>query len=301
VPLLKRNGDYGNKMRGCIIGLALLGGCVALFASVQWHEDLGAMRRDASKSLASDCQGLEACAQRALQLQARELVTTEAAFTLTLAQILLNLAGLAAVAFTVFYARKAWLEAQRSTDAALRAFEADNRTWLTIRAVTIKAITFREGNPEVNVEVEIKNVGKQPAFSVTQYIRTYVSTTASVGRDARDEIIGICKRMASSRGWEGDTLLDGERRALTWSMHAERHQAADDRMRELVRPDSVWAKPVISCLYCVVYQCPGSEEWRYSAGGVMIAPRPGAEWPNDGVASRDTIQARPMFGFTKMV
>ncbi len=60
---------------------------------------------------------------KALEIQAREAVTADNAYDVALFQAALGAAGLAGLGLTVYYAQRAWREAQRSADAAQKAIE----------------------------------------------------------------------------------------------------------------------------------------------------------------------------------
>jgi hypothetical protein len=82
-----------------------------------------ALREHAYPIPEQSCERDGKCDQKALQIQAREAVTADAAFDVALGQLVASVLGVFGVIYTVVYARQAWKEAQRSADAAHEALE----------------------------------------------------------------------------------------------------------------------------------------------------------------------------------
>lgn len=137
--------------------------------------------------------------------EARSAIAAEASLRLSLWQTLISGAGLAGLAFTVHYARKAWKAARDSADAdnaalaeARRASEdarrtaasaeeanrisrealaASQRPWLSLTNVRlIDPLTFHPQNGwRVSLAFEFLNVGGSPAFNVMPNFKVMVA------------------------------------------------------------------------------------------------------------------------------
>lgn len=126
------NGRHLSKVRG----LGLLVAAAILFAGSAWVWNLGATRIALAPRgypvAAPNCDGAKGCEQKA-QVDARTAATAATAATadtalyIALGQLVASFLGLGGVGFTVFYARLAWREAERSANAAQEALD-DTRT-----------------------------------------------------------------------------------------------------------------------------------------------------------------------------
>lgn len=213
----KRNGGDLAQIGGLALGLAFVGLCVAIWFSSFWIADAHRMQAKAYEHPAAHCQGAEDCAEQALKLQARELVSTEAMLDLAFAQSTFGFMGLVGLGITFFYAHRAWVEAKRSADAALKAFEADNRAWVTIKPVAIKSVTWDGETPSITLVLEAENVGQQPAFDVCLGLDTFVSVRSGAGQQRADSLRR--REMFFNRpGSEiGTALISGETWRVTFS------------------------------------------------------------------------------------
>ncbi|MBL8774260.1 MAG: hypothetical protein JNK30_22920 [Phenylobacterium sp.] len=93
-------------------------GVAFVVVALDWGRQETALRERAYPIPQPECSSDAECAEKALQVQAREAATAEAALEVAVFQLALSLAGVIAVGFTIFYAHRAWKEAERSADAA---------------------------------------------------------------------------------------------------------------------------------------------------------------------------------------
>lgn len=126
--------------------LVLLAVGIAVWGA-SWFVDVRALRERAYAIGNTECKEGKNCEQRALRILAREAATADLAFDVAFSQAFLSFFGLAGVGFTVFYARLAWKEAERSANAAHggtaaamaalaageRAAGLELRPWVTLR------------------------------------------------------------------------------------------------------------------------------------------------------------------------
>ena len=104
---------------GAIAAAAVLGAGIILQQGAVFR----AIRERAYPIPSGECHKAGNCDEKALQVQNREAQTADAAFDVALFQFALGLLGLGGVGFTVYYARQAWKEAERSATAAREALE----------------------------------------------------------------------------------------------------------------------------------------------------------------------------------
>ncbi|WP_374575471.1 hypothetical protein [Phenylobacterium sp.] len=107
-------------------GLSLLAAAAILFAGSAWIWNLGATRIALAQRgypvSAPDCSGSKPCKQDTY-IAARTAASADTALYIALGQLVASLLGLGGVGYTVFYARLAWREAERSANAAHEALE----------------------------------------------------------------------------------------------------------------------------------------------------------------------------------
>jgi hypothetical protein len=140
------------------------------------------------------CQQAKDCDEKALQIGAREAVTSDAGFDVALGQLVASVLGIFGVGYTVFYARLAWKEAQHgvtiarqsakgSEDAARYArdsSEQDLRAWLDVSA-SLEDYILKDERVFISVATTIKNIGKTPAFRVWLSHALYCHNGITVG------------------------------------------------------------------------------------------------------------------------
>lgn len=248
----------------------------------------------------SDCQSLVA--------NRRSAAATEASADLTGQQLWLNLFALLGLGATIYYARNAWIEARKSadaaresTDAALKAFEADNRTWLTIRAIEVVRVSVTGGTPNVQIKLEIKNIGPQPAFNVQPNFGAFVSRGATIGIEARDEVISLGGRLATTLMGPGVTLLTDEVYCPVWTSNAEIDPHTEARIASIFKGvDRGFQPRLISAAYSVHYRSPASDRLRYSAGVITLNMKDRSDFPDDGIIPNAEIEATLNQFLTKM-
>ncbi len=248
----------------------------------------------------SDCQSLVA--------NLRGVAATEASADYTGQQLWLNLIGILGLGATILYARGAWLEARKSagaaresTDAALRAFEADNRTWVTIQATGVSDLSVTNGKPRIKVDVELKNIGAQPAFDVHFAAKIFVARGMCIGQSARDGVIEYGQVLAEVPGYSGITLIGGQTDHTALASDAETDPEVEARVATMFSGFTVPPRPrVISAAYCVHYRSPGSEEWRCSAGAIMVSKTDHTDLPENGEVPKSQLRVMIIPSLTKM-
>ncbi len=102
--------------------------------------------------------------EKALQVQAREVATAEAALEISIFQLALSVAGVFGVGFTIYYAHRAWREAERSSVAATASIEhlrVIERAYAYGTAVP--SILKTMGQTTIDLDVRVSNHGKTPA------------------------------------------------------------------------------------------------------------------------------------------
>ncbi len=112
--------DERNKLTSRRLILSLIAAvAIAASGTALWR---GAIFRDIRERAyplpSGQCRKTGDCDERALHVQNREAQTADAAFDVALFQLALSLLGLGGLGFTVYYARQAWKEAEKSASAA---------------------------------------------------------------------------------------------------------------------------------------------------------------------------------------
>ena len=157
----------GSRARA--VGLVALGLGVLAAAALVWQT--GAARSQLRERLFPipklACHGSADCDSLALQIQAREAVTADAAMDIALGQLVLTIVGFAGIAFTVFYARLAWREARRSADIADKGLATLERPFLVVE-ITDTGIDFEGSARRYRpARYRFRNHGRSPAI-ITQ-------------------------------------------------------------------------------------------------------------------------------------
>jgi hypothetical protein len=119
----RRNGRKLSSAGRLVLALIAVGGIVVAVLVANAWVDTTAFRERAYPIPKTECQKAESCDERALEIQAREAVTADAALDVALGQLVASIIGVIGVGYTVFYARQAWKESERSADAASEALE----------------------------------------------------------------------------------------------------------------------------------------------------------------------------------
>lgn len=110
-----------------IVSIALIGG------TLDWAARVAEVRERTYPIPQTQCEKDHTCEEKALQVQAREAVTAEAALQVSFYQLTLSLVGIIGVGFTVYYAHGAWLESRRSAEVAHKDFVATHRPRIRVR------------------------------------------------------------------------------------------------------------------------------------------------------------------------
>lgn len=174
----RRDGREQSPTRRLVIGLLVIasaaGGLLAIAAVVFFLAEqtvgIGRRRDVAEQAAQAYCQkaGREDC--ESLKAQIRSVRADEDAVDVAVGQLWLNVLGLGGLAFTVLYARRAWVEAQRSANAANDAVEETRRNALReLRAyvsVMDLRIIYDERTDDVSATFSIGNFGLTPAREV---------------------------------------------------------------------------------------------------------------------------------------
>jgi hypothetical protein len=131
--------------------------------------DIRALRERAYPIPSTHCQKPQNCDERALQIDAREAITSDNALDVAFGQLALSILGIGGVGLTLYYAHLAWGEAGKSATAAKLALEhAKESSERQLRAyvmVEARGIKFSEAN-SVEYAIKAHNRGQTPARRV---------------------------------------------------------------------------------------------------------------------------------------
>lgn len=286
-----RDGRHNAQVGGLVLGLTLVGLYVVLWLSASWIANAHTLQRKAQEYPAAQCKNADNCAEKALKLQARELVTTEATLELAAFQSALNFIGLLGLGVTFFYAHRAWIEARRSADAALRAFEADNRTWVTVKPVMVESVTWENETPRLCIVLEVENVGSQPAFDIQISFEAYLGRGFGAGQSEIDSLVSM--ELSFARQFpRGETIISGEKLQHRYSTHVQPLP-----MHELRRGmEGVLDKNIVMTINgvcCVIYRSPSLETLHTSACIAWVVRQDRLDFrPEHGDALTENLRVR---------
>ena len=162
----------------------------ASFGALNWaSKSLGVGDEAYAVADASCRQGYD-CEPKDVRLHAAEVRLAQANFRLALFQSVLNIAGLSALALTVYYAHKAWVEAQRTADGAERL----NRPHMHVHNIELIGLAASAEAGKVKNACEFKlfiqNYGNTPGF-VTRWNIVSIPLPALPGAPDYDEAPNI--------------------------------------------------------------------------------------------------------------
>lgn len=111
----------------------------------------------------TECSNDTECAEKALQIQAREAAIAEAAVEVAVFQFALAAASIFLIGLTAFYAHRAWVEARTSAEAATAGIDhlkVIERAYLYGGVETAPLVS---GQATVELRFNVANHGKTPA------------------------------------------------------------------------------------------------------------------------------------------
>lgn len=178
---------------GAIIFMVAIG---MISAALNWGSSTRSIRERAYPIPATQCQQDKSCEEKALQIEAREAVTADVTLDVAFMQLALSLAGVFAVGATLYYAHKAWREAERSANAATKALNQDARqsvhelrAYVFIDTVNILG-PIRPGSPIPDIEISFRNSGQTPAYDVSSCVATrFTNVEDAETEDAEVDIV----------------------------------------------------------------------------------------------------------------
>jgi hypothetical protein len=183
-----RDGRNDDAVRRLALALALILTTAALVFSLEWFSGISGARREAERDTRASCAEGANCEQKSLRLQARELASTEAGFTVAFWQLIVSLAGLAAVSVTVIYAHHAWKEAKRAADIADRALGALERPFLVLQVVESGIEVSEDSTSYGKTTYQLVNFGRTPAiltrrhFAMTWSVPEPIDPQSNIGQ-----------------------------------------------------------------------------------------------------------------------
>lgn len=149
-----------------IVGAAVI--TTALAISTVW--DIRVRREYAESRTQGDCADPKDCGLESLHADIRAAIAAEDIVDLAVWQLLLGVVGLVGVGFTIFYARLAWREAQRSTDGAERM----NRPHIHVQNIELSGLANRVDVGPVKdaceFRLQFQNYGGAPGFVTRWWI-----------------------------------------------------------------------------------------------------------------------------------
>ncbi|MEO6339998.1 MAG: hypothetical protein ABIO39_08185 [Caulobacteraceae bacterium] len=157
-------------------GRLILAGIVAATILVAWLIwDAGASIRDLRERAYpvpnTQCKKANDCEERTLQISAREAVTADNALDVALGQLVLGVLGIGGLGFTVFYARLAWKEAERSVQQTAEQSRRELRAYVSVEIGGVENVAHGQA---FEAHVTIHNTGQTPAKWVSTHFDVYV-------------------------------------------------------------------------------------------------------------------------------
>jgi hypothetical protein len=211
-----RNGRYLAALRGLALSVAAI--AVVIVAVLIWNQRaaLTALRERGYPVPATSCNPHKDCDEKALKVQARAAVTADAAFDVALGQLVTSVIGFFGIMYTVFYARLAWKEAERSANVAHEAL-GDARAGAAEQANRFTAqlkLTQKAADSSAESAAAMRSVAASMATNVAQIIQS-VEISKQVARSQRlfgqtqlrayvSVLIGGATYQERSRNWKFD-------------------------------------------------------------------------------------------------
>ena len=157
------NGRHGAALRGLAVAVAVA--AVAAGSALGWSQlsALTARRRVADSPRSYQCETADKCAVGQLQAGVRAANANEDAVDVAIWQLALSIVGMGGVLLTIYYAHKAWVEAERSADVAV----ASARPWLDVEITSRGPMGIARGVLYIPLQMEAVNEGTTPAQAVT--------------------------------------------------------------------------------------------------------------------------------------
>jgi hypothetical protein len=295
-----------------IVTMAAVGGFVFLAGQ---SLDISARREVARQTAQAYCQKADKEDCKTLNTDVRAGRAAEDAVDVAVWQLWLNVAGLFGLAFTVLYARAAWLEAEKSANAAHDTLEASksdaaeqakrfhdqlniakesvdaarqaivtaDRAWVTVGAELAGPLTFDSQNVSVDIDWTLQNIGRSPATNVLLDYGMF-STAGAADQKVRDNV---------ARGRyvgplnNGIVLLPRERRqgtvTLSIPLSAFMDGCADmRRLRIAEGDDDTTATNFPALMLGTAYALPGDKLRRFTYLFYFIMRSQGPPWDFDG-------------------
>ncbi|MES2343852.1 MAG: hypothetical protein V4597_19455 [Pseudomonadota bacterium] len=242
----------------------------------------------------------------------RGLGADEDAVDVAVWQLWLNVAGLVGLAYTVWYAKRAWSEAKRSADVSQaglddaradvaeqeRRFEAQlriahenlkiaqrsaaevDRAWLSVEIIPVGGLRIEDEMVSIEARVIVKNVGKGPAIGV-ESTGELTLNPSELDREIRGNP-GL--RILSGRF--GEIMFPGKEIVWEGPFSINRSAVVDAISEDLASSEPIGVYPTI--VTGVRYSLPGDDTRRMTYIYLSLAKRVGAKASfDDGDTSLD--------------
>lgn len=156
-----RNGRVLTALRGLGLGIGAIS--IAAIAVLVWRQGAttSELRERAYPVPHTECGKAKNCDNRALKIQAREAVTSDAVMDIVLGQLVLGILGLGGVGYTVYYARLAWKEAQAALAHDRSASERELRAYVALERIEMT----RKLDGTIEAQPVWRNGGQTPTVS----------------------------------------------------------------------------------------------------------------------------------------
>lgn len=258
----------------------------------------------------------DGCDQKMLVLQARQTEIAESVVRLGVWQLGLTIFGTLGLAFTVYFARLAWLEAKRSADAAQKSLEhtetalkeqreaaeaqsalqreqvtvarqslvARDRPWLQVKP-RARSMDCTSEFISVAGEVNITNIGRSPAVRVSLDWALFADEGSAVGYGRQL----MKRRRVGLTNDFGRVIFQSEEDLLIVSFNASADASTlKEQLESSGRKTEEMFFPVL--VVGTRYMSPGDQEWKYTfkAYDVILAG-------GSGVRLGQTVQTSQVF------
>jgi hypothetical protein len=162
-------GDERSLLRQLVFGILLIMAVGAAAFPLNRCSEIGSIRERDYPIPDTKCRSEEQCAEKAVEIQAREAVTADAALEVMFAQLALGIVGVLGVGCTVFYAHRAWRAAWKQANTIQEDFVAEHRPWIPDRIEPIGPMTWDATHLHAWVRFELVNTGNSPAHRVMPF------------------------------------------------------------------------------------------------------------------------------------
>lgn len=134
-----RDGRYDSAFGrlGSAILIILVAGTIAFAV---WQASQISRREVGAEPSNYHCKNADDCAAQQTQAGVQSALAAQDSVDLALWQLALNIAGIGGLAYTIYYARKAWIEAERSSNAAHEALVNSKRPNLLTNNVVVTGL-----------------------------------------------------------------------------------------------------------------------------------------------------------------